>query len=89
MSYLKQSKNDTNTEHCMSSTTDARKLNKVILHAQKGVATHLFKMIEDLCVEKKVYSIKVDTNFDNVPMLRILDKLSYTYCGEILFSGAL
>lgn len=54
----------------------------------KGVATHLFKMIEYLCIEQKVYSIKVDTNFDNVPMMRILDKLSYNYCGEIIFSGA-
>ena len=54
----------------------------------KGIATLLFKMIEDLCIEQKVYSIKVDTNFDNVPMLRILDKLNYTYCGEIFFNGA-
>jgi len=54
----------------------------------KGVATQLFKMTEDLCIEQKVYSIKVDTNFDNAPMLRILDKLSFAYCGEIFFSGA-
>lgn len=53
----------------------------------RGVATRLFKAIEDLCVGQNVYSIKVDTNFDNVPMLRILDKLSYTYCGEIFFEG--
>lgn len=54
----------------------------------KGVATQLFTMIEDLCIEEKVYSIKVDTNFDNVPIMRILDKLSYIYCGEIFYSGA-
>jgi GNAT superfamily N-acetyltransferase len=54
----------------------------------KGVATHLFKMIEDLCLQQNVYSIKVDTNFDNLPMLKIMDKLGYTYCGEIFFSGA-
>lgn len=54
----------------------------------KGIATHLFKMIEDLCIEKKVYSIKVDTNFDNIPMMKIFDKLNYVYCGEIFFSGA-
>ena len=54
----------------------------------KGVATQLFTMIEALCVAKKVYSIKVDTNFDNVPMLKILNKLHYTYCGEIFFGGA-
>jgi GNAT superfamily N-acetyltransferase len=54
----------------------------------KGVATHLFKLLENLCLERQVYSIKVDTNFDNVPMIRILDKLNYTYCGEVYFKGA-
>jgi GNAT superfamily N-acetyltransferase len=54
----------------------------------KGIAAKLFSMIEDLCVEHHVYSIKVDTNFDNVPMLKILDKLNYTYCGEIFFNNA-
>jgi GNAT superfamily N-acetyltransferase len=55
----------------------------------KGIATRLFKMIEDLCLEQKVYSIKVDTNFDNIPMMKILDRLDYTYCGEIFSHGAL
>lgn len=54
----------------------------------KGMATRLFEMIEELCLERQVYSIKVDTNFDNAPMLRILDKLGYTYCGEVYFRGA-
>jgi len=55
---------------------------------RKGMGANLFLLIEALCVEKNIFSIKVDTNFDNVPMLRILDKLNYTYCGEIFFSGA-
>jgi len=55
---------------------------------RKGMGSYLFLLIEELCLEKNVFSIKVDTNFDNVPMLRILDKLNYTYCGEIFFSGA-
>jgi GNAT superfamily N-acetyltransferase len=54
----------------------------------KGVATQLFLLIEDFCINNNVYSIKVDTNFDNVPMLRILEKLNYTYCGDIFFNGA-
>lgn len=54
----------------------------------KGIATRLFELLENLCLEKKVFSIKVDTNFDNIPMMKILDKLHYTYCGEIFFSGA-
>lgn len=54
----------------------------------KGIATKLFQSIEGLCLEHHIYSIKVDTNFDNVPMLKILDKLGYTYCGEVHFRGA-
>ncbi len=54
----------------------------------KGIATQLFKLIEDLCAAQNTYSIKVDTNFDNVPIIRILDRLNYTYCGEIFFGGA-
>ena len=54
----------------------------------KGVATLLFLLIEDRCMKQQIYSIKVDTNFDNIPMLKILDKLNYTYCGEIFFVGA-
>ncbi len=54
----------------------------------KGIATLLFYEVEHLCTAKKVYSIKVDTNFDNRPMLKILANLGYQYCGEIFFNGA-
>ncbi|MTH15700.1 GNAT family N-acetyltransferase [Flavobacterium sp. LC2016-01] len=54
----------------------------------KGIATKLFESIEGLCLENNVYSIKVDTNFDNIPMLKILDRLKYTYCGEVYFRGS-
>lgn len=54
----------------------------------RGIATAFFHMAEDLCRSKGVHSIKVDTNFDNAPMLRIMEKLGYTYCGEVYFRGA-
>ncbi len=53
----------------------------------KGIGLKLFEMVEDLAIENKVYSVKVDTNFDNVPMLKILENLKYTYCGEVFFEG--
>lgn len=53
----------------------------------KGVAQQFFQMVEALCLEKNIYSIKVDTNFDNLAMLRILEKLNYSYCGEVYFRG--
>ena len=55
----------------------------------KGVATKLFQMVEDLCLENGVFSIKVDTNFDNLPMLKIMDKLGYTYCGEVIVNNGI
>ncbi|SCY67665.1 L-amino acid N-acyltransferase YncA [Flavobacterium anhuiense] len=54
----------------------------------KGIATKLFQSIEGLSVENNIYSIKVDANFDNTPMLKILDRLKYTYCGEVYFRGS-
>jgi GNAT superfamily N-acetyltransferase len=58
------------------------------MHKGKGIATKLFLLLEGLALSKNTFSIKVDTNFDNRQMLTILDKLNYTYCGEIFFSGA-
>jgi GNAT superfamily N-acetyltransferase len=54
----------------------------------KGAATRLFELLESLCLEKGIFSIKVDTIFDNFRMMKLLDKLHYTYCGQIFFANA-
>ena len=54
----------------------------------KGFATAFFKEAEAVAKARNINSIKVDTNFDNAPMLHILKKLGYTYCGEVFFRGA-
>ncbi|WP_293890640.1 GNAT family N-acetyltransferase [Flavobacterium sp.] len=53
----------------------------------KGLAQKIFLFTEVLAIENNIFSIKVDTNFDNIPMLRILKKLGYIYCGEVTFRG--
>lgn len=53
----------------------------------KGLAQKIFLFTEDLARENNIFSIKVDTNFDNNPMLKILEKLGYVYCGEVTFRG--
>lgn len=53
-----------------------------------GVATIFLGLIEGLCIGLGVPGIRLDTNFDNLAMLKILDKLSYRYCGEIFYEGA-
>ena len=54
----------------------------------KGIAVLLFQKLEDFAKEHQVFSIKVDTNFDNLAMLHILEKLDYQYCGEVYFRGS-
>jgi len=54
----------------------------------KGLAQKIFLYTEDLAIDNNIFSIKVDTNFDNIPMLKILEKLGYTYCGEVTFRGS-
>ncbi|VTR40477.1 GNAT family N-acetyltransferase [Sphingobacterium thalpophilum] len=54
----------------------------------KGVGTAIMKAVEEIAVGHEVYSIKVDTNFDNAGMLHVFDKLGYQYCGEVYFRGA-
>jgi len=53
----------------------------------KGLAQLMLKFVEKIAVEKNIYSIKADTNFDNFGMLRIFEKLGYIYCGEVTFRG--
>lgn len=55
--------------------------------AGQGLAKKLFDLIEDFVSSQNVHSIKVDTNYDNVAMLKILADKGYTYCGEVFLAG--
>ena len=54
----------------------------------QGLAKKMFQHIEGIAGELSIKSIKVDTNFDNIPMLKIFEKLGYVYCGEVYFRGS-
>ena len=54
----------------------------------KGLAKMILKYVEELALEKNIYSIKADTNFDNLPMLHLFENLGYQYCGEVFFRGS-
>lgn len=53
----------------------------------QGLVQKMFGYFEDFALQNNIHSVKVDTNFDNLPMLRIMEKLGYTYCGEVLING--
>lgn len=48
-----------------------------------GVAYIFLKALEQLCIEKEIYSIKVDTHRENMPMQKLLLKNDYKECGFI------
>jgi N-acetylglutamate synthase-like GNAT family acetyltransferase len=52
---------------------------------QKGIGTLFMQKAEELSLQKGVHSFRVDTNFDNVYMQKILFALDFTYCGEIVY----
>lgn len=54
----------------------------------KGLAQKMLTGIENYALRNNIRSIRADTNFDNTAMLKIFDKMGYTYCGEVTFRDA-
>lgn len=52
-------------------------------YAGKGWGSRMMLAVEKICVEHQIQSIRIDTNFDNHSMLRVLEKLGYEYRGEV------
>lgn len=57
-------------------------------HLGKGLAKKMMYCIENFAKENNIYSIKADTNHDNPAMMRLFEKLGYTYCGRVYFRGS-
>lgn len=54
----------------------------------KGFGCIMLCKAEEISLANHIYSIRVDTNYDNIAMLRIIEKLGYIYCGEVYYRGA-
>jgi GNAT superfamily N-acetyltransferase len=54
----------------------------------KGLAKKIIKYVEEFALQNDIYSIKADTNFDNIPMIKIFENMGYTLCGEVYFRGS-
>ena len=58
-------------------------------HRRKGIAREILHFTEELCAERGVTDIRIDTHHDNRAMRALLKKLGYSHCGRItLTSGA-
>ncbi len=48
-----------------------------------GISSKIIRNVEQLCLKKGVYSIKVDTHEENLSMQKMLKKNQFQYCGVI------
>lgn len=56
---------------------------------RKGIAKEILHFTEELCHERGIADIRIDTHRDNMAMRSLLKKMGYTHCGRItLTSGA-
>lgn len=47
----------------------------------QGLAAVMFKYMEELCLQKGVFSIKADTHNDNLAMQKVLKKTGFNIVG--------
>lgn len=52
---------------------------------QRGIATRFMQEVEALSVRGNIYQFRVDTNFDNYYMHKMLARLGFSYCGKIKY----
>lgn len=48
-----------------------------------NLASVIIKHIEDICLNKNIHSIKIDTHEDNISMQKLLYKNNFKYCGVV------
>lgn len=53
-----------------------------------GIASIAFQLIEELCIQKGIYSVRVDTDEKNAIMRHVLEKNGFDYCGTIWFDNS-
>jgi len=54
----------------------------------KNLSKMMIEFVEEFAKSKDIYSIKVDTNHDNIPMLKIFEKSGFSFCGIVHFRGS-
>ena len=52
-----------------------------------GFSKAAFSLIKDLCLEKGIDAIRIDTHNDNKVMQHILAREGFVYCGQVMYDG--
>ena len=52
----------------------------------QGVAGQIIDALIQICLERRIFSIRVDTHQENLSMQRMLKKHGFAYCGQIFLA---
>ncbi|WP_317367780.1 GNAT family N-acetyltransferase [uncultured Tyzzerella sp.] len=52
-------------------------------YKRKGIAYEIIKYSEKCCVDNNIKSLRIDTHKLNVPMIKLIEKNNFIYCGII------
>ena len=55
---------------------------------KQGFAKKIIVETEQFAIQQNIFSVKIDTNFDNFAMLKICEDLAYQYCGIVMMNGS-
>jgi RimJ/RimL family protein N-acetyltransferase len=58
-------------------------------HLGQGYAKMIMKHIENFAINNTIYSVKADTNFDNIAMIKIFENSGYVYCMKFILEEVL
>lgn len=57
-------------------------------HIGKGLSYRLMEHIEAFAHAHGIKSVRADTNYDNVAMMKAFARMGYVYCGDVLLRGS-
>lgn len=49
----------------------------------RGIAVKILEFVEEICLKKRILSLRTDTHEKNEPMKKLLKKAEFNYCGVI------
>ncbi len=54
----------------------------------KGASKDVFRLAEEICIDRGVHSLRIDTHKDNKKMRHIIEREGFTYCGMVCYNGS-
>lgn len=49
-----------------------------------GLTSTLFRLVEDFCISKEIFCMRIDTHAHNKRMQHVLAKNGFSYCGTVM-----